>query len=179
MRSRSSTTLSVALLALVAALSGCQKSSTINDDEFDLAIVGIKSDAIQNRVNRLENNAFNDYAAFRRGDTQWSWLTTRSLSVRVKAEILKAADDGAVVRIGVANPLAMSLSSCSIGMQWAEVGPDKRALKETWRKDIHLFNQPIESGTKLTQDLTLPGIAYDKLGIVTLHDIICLGIGDS
>ena len=105
------------LLSSIFMLSSCQKSRTIDDKDAQKLIESIKVFTLQNRVDRLERNAIHDYAAFRRSDHLWAWLTTNSLSVRVKAEIIGSEKNGARVRIGVANPLAMELSDCMLKIQ--------------------------------------------------------------
>ena len=169
----------IAILVCSIFLPACQKTRTISDVDANHLIDRIKMDALQNRVDRLENQTTRDYAAFRHGDTQWRWLTTDSLSVRVKAEILQANGNSPLVRVGIANPYAMTMSDCHIQIQWAEVGVDKAGIRGTWRHTIHKFPRAIAPGKSLIQDLSLSGIPADKLGIVTLTYFGCFRIGDT
>lgn len=149
---------------------GCAEKDK-GEQRADNFIEAMKSDALFNRVGRLENNIARDYATMMKpGDV--SWMDADELRLVIRWKSTSQNENGATANIDVGNLLSMDARDCMVDVVWGSTDKDGRFTKT---KTAMVKIAKLKAGEYVGMNVNLAGFTPDEIGRLTLRHVICSG----
>lgn len=149
---------------------GCAEKGK-GEQRIDEFIQTTKTDALFDRVGRLESNMARDYATMvEPGDA--SWMDADELRLAIRWNSLSQSKNGALASVDVGNLLSMDARDCIVDFIYGSTDKDGRFI----RTSTAMVKIPeLTSGRYVRMQVNLSGFSSDQVGRITVRHVTCIG----